>query len=236
MQTEIFTAVDKLFSGQEIRADFNVRPGTHDPNIVQEIWNQHFYSGAGYEIKPGDVVVDIGAHIGSFMVWAIMQGADVNAYEPDKDNFDLLEMNTRANAKDRGGIRLYNKALTGTAGEYFIDHGATGQLNTGGYSVSENPFGENVEKIETWPAEAIFENVDKIDFLKVDCEGSEYHILASFTDEQWAKIDKIVMEWHIDFGWAEKLRDLLANKNFTITEFTLNPDAVVPIGRLMAKK
>ena len=232
MQLEKFKAVDG-----EMTADFVTRKGTHDPNIVQEIWDKHFYKADGYEIKPGDVVVDIGAHIGSFTVWALHHGADIMAFEPDEVNFSLLMQNVQEAEKTcKGAIDLHNAAVRSIEGIFFIDRGGENQPNTGGYKIVEEMEGDSVEVVRSVPVEVIFSSFPKIDYLKLDCEGSEYDILEKLNDEQWAIINKIVMEWHFDKERAEKIVELMKQKGFTITEFSTNPDAPLPLGRIMAKK
>ena len=39
-------------------------------------------------------------------------------------------------------------------------------------------------------------NLKRINFLKLDCEGSEGHIIKSLTSQEFEMIDKIVMEFH----------------------------------------
>ena len=232
MQLEKFKAVDG-----EMKADFVTRKGTHDPNIVQEIWDKHFYKAEGYEIKNGDCVVDIGAHIGSFTVWALHHGANVIAFEPDEVNFSLLMQNVQEAEKTcKGAIDLHNAAVRSIEGIFFIDRGGEGQPNTGGYKIVEEMEGESVEVVRSVPVDVIFSSVPRIDYLKLDCEGSEYDILEKLNDEQWAMINKIVMEWHFDKERAEKVVELMKQKGFTITEFSTNPDAPLPLGRIMAKK
>jgi FkbM family methyltransferase len=236
MQVQTFLAVDG-----DLKAEFEVRPGTHDPNIVQEIWDKHFYRAEGYEIKPGDYVVDIGAHIGSFTVWALKQGASVMAFEPDKTNYWMLMNNVntaKSGDEPMGEADLHNVAVKGVGGIFFIDRGAEGQPNTGGYKIVEEMTGESVEVVQSMDAYDVLTKRTKIDFLKLDCEGSEYDILASVADTDILEkcVDKIVMEWHFNKEKAEKVVVLLESKGFTVTEFSTNPDAPEPLGRIMAKK
>ncbi|MGZ0171284.1 MAG: FkbM family methyltransferase [Planctomycetales bacterium] len=37
---------------------------------------------------------------------------------------------------------------------------------------------------------------DKVDLLKIDCEGGEYEILDSTSDELLSRIDRVCMEFH----------------------------------------
>src|SRR5436309_15691185 len=72
---------------------WQVRPGTWDSLIFFEI-----VIGNEYDLPstfaPSDVVVDIGAHTGSFAWACLVRGAGlVHCYEVDEDNFALLEQN-----------------------------------------------------------------------------------------------------------------------------------------------
>lgn len=234
MKLEIFKAVDG-----EMQADFMVRPETHDRNIVQEIWDKKFYS---YEIKPGDVVVDIGAHIGSFSVWALHHGANIVAFEPDEVNFNLLSHNIdEAKKTCAGNADVHNTAVRSSRGVFFMNRGAEGQPNTGGYKVIDEVEAvkttEPLQRIDNiTKTDLIFKHTPIIDFLKLDCEGSEFDILENLTDEQWGQINSIMMEWHFDKMRADRLVELIKSKGFAITDYSTNPDAPEPLGRIMAKK
>ena len=40
------------------------------------------------------------------------------------------------------------------------------------------------------------EKIEKIDLLKIDCEGLEWNVLMGITETDWDKIKSIVMEIH----------------------------------------
>lgn len=238
-ETEYFRVFDQGF---ELTADFLTRKGTHDQNIVQEVWNEHFYYENGFEIKPGDRVVDIGAHIGSFTVWAMKKGADVLAFEPDRDNFNLLAHNVNFNRdinKDKkiGEVEAHPYAVKAIEGIYFIDRGSEGQPNTGGYKIVDEMTAPSVEGVQSIDPEMIFEGGKRVDFLKIDCEGSEYEIIEYMAREGLLKlVDKIVLEWHFDKEKAFKLRDTLEANGFFIRELSTNEKSPEPLGRIMARK
>src|SRR5258707_906552 len=71
-----------------------VRGGTDDRHVVFEVFVERIYA---VSVGPGDVVIDIGAHIGCFTVWAARQGARVFSFEPLPENFDALKRNTLLN-------------------------------------------------------------------------------------------------------------------------------------------
>jgi FkbM family methyltransferase len=48
-------------------------------------------------LKPGDLFIDIGAHLGVYTIWAIEQGAEVVAFEPHPLTAEMLRQNLELN-------------------------------------------------------------------------------------------------------------------------------------------
>ena len=64
-------------------------------------------------------------------------------------------------------------------------------------------------------------NILKIDLLKLDCEGAEYEILFSLSDEAYNKISRIAMETHVTEKHTTKdLVAFLNTKGFQLTYTT----------------
>jgi FkbM family methyltransferase len=57
-------------------------------------------------------------------------------------------------------------------------------------------------------------NIQKIDLLKIDCEGAEWDVLEGIKEEHWAMIKSIVIEVHDIAGRFEKVNHLLKEKGF----------------------
>jgi FkbM family methyltransferase len=75
----------------DVPAGFRYRP--EDEFCVREVFSQRAYRKLS--IRPGDAVLDLGAHIGSFAVWALSQGAGhVTAVEMMPESLELLRANT----------------------------------------------------------------------------------------------------------------------------------------------
>jgi len=164
--------------------------GNSSPNfkkvITQEIFEDNCYEEI-YPVKSGDVVLDLGASIGPF-TWSIMDKASkVIAVEPSKELVPLIEKNTVGYP-----VSIVNKALAKWDGEDVIDQVFNG------YDVDHG--WENTEKVRTTSLRSIIKehNLDRIDFIKTDCEGGEYSL---FTEANMPfllnNVRSIVGEWHL---------------------------------------
>jgi FkbM family methyltransferase len=177
------------------------------PAIFHEIYNlRDYYKNREKTINEGDTVVDLGGNIGVFNRWAYSEGASiVISFEPDKRYFKLLSLNA-----DPRSV-LFNGAASDSVGEmtlYESEH-------LGG----SNLFGtiENAKTyvVRTYTLDYLFETglVDKIDFLKVDIEGSEHIALAGISDSNLMKVKTIAMEYHHShFNYDEQLRQSLIDR------------------------
>jgi FkbM family methyltransferase len=135
------------------------------------------------------VVVDIGAHVGSFVVQLACLDPAVRciAFEPSIVCLPYLRHNVEANhLRDR--IEIVHAAVTGTRGEvwHLYDHIYEGsQYPTGARPVPAIDLDEVVDRAG-----------GKIDLLKMDCEGSEHRIVASASDEALKSLRATVFEYH----------------------------------------
>jgi hypothetical protein len=70
------------------------------------------------------------------------------------------------------------------------------------------------------PLSSILEELDvaTVNFLKIDCEGSEYEILRSLDAANWARIQRVVIEYHdIDRGRNHaELAEILRTTGFEV--------------------
>lgn len=157
-----------------------------------EIFNLQTYVHKGCKVEPGDVVVDCGANIGVFSRYAFQRGARaVYGFEPDPENFGCLVRNNRSGT-------FFNQALSDKAGTQFL------HLHTcrGGHTLTTNNINQTRtdQKVEVpvITLDQFFMNggPDRVDYLKVDIEGSECELLAGCSDDNLARIRKIGMEYH----------------------------------------
>jgi FkbM family methyltransferase len=192
------------------------RPGTWDKQIMQLVMHGE-YGELDFE---GSVVVDVGAHIGSFSLLAAKKkAAVVHAYEANHANFELLHHNCSGEKQ----VVCHREAVwrSDEEREFLTWSPSEDRVNTGGGSVID---GAGNGGSETVPAVSFDDVVDrvggKVDILKLDCEGSEYPIL--FTSKKLSAINTIVGEWHpvaSESSWtADALESFLRSAGFD-TEF-----------------
>jgi len=93
-----------------------VRARTGDFLVVDEIFIHKIYDYALLRLSKGDIVIDVGAHIGVFTLAAALRGASVLSLEPDPENFELLQENIRFNGYSER-VHAYRFAVAGTSGE-----------------------------------------------------------------------------------------------------------------------
>ncbi len=179
---------------------FQFREGTTDKLIFDQVVLDNEYRLPSL-FEDGDVVIDIGAHIGSFTYAALRSGASrVYAVEADGSNFDLASRNlSRAILAQR--VELLRAAVwrSDEPGRVLYHGGfgeaGTEELNTGGVGVI---WAQGGEPIETIAFDRLIEDVLKksrrIRLLKIDCEGSEWPILL--TSKRLDMIHEVCGEFH----------------------------------------
>lgn len=175
--------------------------------VFHEIYNlRDYYLNREKRIFNGDTVVDLGANIGIFNRWAYSEGATkVISFEPDKRYYQLLKLNA-----DPRSI-LFNAAMSDTIGEIEIYE----SKHFGGTTTKEFLDYENKYKVKTYNLDYLFESklVEKIDFLKIDIEGSEIETFQGISDENLMKIRNISMEYHHEIlGFDVSLREKLIKR------------------------
>jgi len=147
--------------------------------IGDEIFNQRIYEKF-FTVDEGDIVMDVGASTGIF-TYSILNNKPKHVFcvEPSFDQFPTLNKNTIT-----GNVTCINKAISSNVGvsdkiEAYNDK----ELQH--YTITFKKFLENY-------------NVQKIDFIKTDCEGGEYDIF-NVENLIWIKenVRKVAGEFHL---------------------------------------
>jgi FkbM family methyltransferase len=186
--------------------------------IVCEIFYDKVYERDYVKVSNGDVVVDIGANYGVFSLYAQQfNPSKVYAVEPIKSTFKCMSKNL-----EKFGVVCVNKAISNTDGfEVFAITDVNGNnfsiKNSDGYHPSQMI---NEEIVETVDINTFinYYDIEKIDFLKVDCEGGELDLFEQIDKTYLSNnIRKIAIEYHSN---SIKLRvtQILIENGFTIED------------------
>lgn len=173
-----------------------VRRQTCDEEFVQNIIVNHEYTPPGFGIGKNDVVIDVGGNIGTFALLAAREasGGCVFAFEPNRENFELLRDNLAINRTEN--VSAVHAAVAAGAGSVKLFTAPQGGFHS--VLIDRAVAAEQYELVESVGLKDIFDTyrIDRCDFLKIDCEGAEYDILYSLPIEYYERIDKLAMEFH----------------------------------------
>lgn len=207
-----------------------VRPGKGELGVIREIWIDRLYTPRGFRIKRNYTIVDLGAHIGCFSIYAARKARKgrVIAVEPDPANYSSLVENKEMNSASN--ISACNAAVTSKDGTALLFHHGT---DSGAHSLQQS-LATDSEAISV-PAVTLKRlmvdfDINHIDFLKIDVEGSERDILLGCPPETLERMRRIVLECH-DRAYegpqplSEMIAGYLRSNGYAVTSRPLHPDA-----------
>jgi FkbM family methyltransferase len=138
--------------------------------IAEQQWISE--SATPYNVRPGEVVVDVGAHIGSFGDDALRKGAaKVIMVEPDPVNVECIRRNFSEEIAS-GKVVVVPEGAWSKVDTLKFTLGVT---NSGaGSFVMPDGHGQEMQ-VPVRPLDDILKNigVEKVDFIKMDIEGAE---------------------------------------------------------------
>ncbi|WP_460985293.1 FkbM family methyltransferase [Spirosoma fluminis] len=148
------------------------------------------------------VIIDIGANAGFFDIQLLskIEKATIYAYEPMPANVRTLQRTLVENPRLQQSVRLSQKAVTGLPLEK-LDLFAEAEENSQVVASRFADFNENNTHKLTVPCITLTDIIQKnelqfVDLLKLDCEGSEYDIIYNTAPELMSRIRKMVIEVH----------------------------------------
>jgi FkbM family methyltransferase len=167
----------------------------------------HTYRIPGYNVPYPDshltfkrlpkYCVDIGVNVGAFSIYASPFFKNVIGFEAAHNTYQVGLENIKASGKEN--INIHNLAVGTDSGEtvYLCSHQGELSRDTSCFNPAENPewTRDETEAVSTISLEDIYVeyNIDYIDYLKVDCEGSEYPFLVN---KDLSKINFLTLEIH----------------------------------------
>lgn len=173
--------------------------------VIREIWKENVYEASPERFNKGGVVVDLGANIGAFAIYAASIGATVYAVEPEPHNINALKRNIEINNMEEK-IFILPYAISDKKGTAIIND------DGGGSTIKDNKPGTMVELM---PLDNMFSlyNIDEVDVMKIDIEGSEVEAILGASRDTIDNCKYITMEFDIRTG--KKMGDIVAKLSET---------------------
>lgn len=185
-----------------------------DPAIISDIINVLMEDEYGLATLPGPVetIVDIGANIGLFSLWARHHFPDARilAFEPNPDVYDYAKRNT-----ERLGVDLSMEAVGS-------ERGAVRLFSPDESTRTVRALSDKDGKVPMITLDDVVARAGgRIDLLKLDCEGGEWEILKCA--EALRKVKCVVMEYHLTGDVSvEQLLSTMSALNFQNVELDRN--------------
>lgn len=182
-------------------------------NILKEMYIDKVYER--FVLGRKDLIVlDVGANVGIFTQYIYPYASKIYSLEPSKPHIEVLNTMISYN-KLEDKVKVIDKALSHENGKAKFYHNDNTTMFSLRDTVNKQ---EDYEEVETITFDRLFEenNIDHVDFVKLDVEGSECEILGSEGfDKVSDKINVIVGEYHNWSGFnPEQLKTTLMDRGF----------------------
>jgi FkbM family methyltransferase len=208
---------------------------------VHETMRERTYLRHGVDVRPGDVVFDVGANVGVAAVFfaAECHAGLVHSFEPVEPLFELLLANTEPyEACVAHSYGLSDRTREATIGYYptaaamsglytdpdadaefvrtcLMNRGATRDEAERAVSGSYQQVTLQCSLRRTSDVLSALE-VDQIDLLKIDVEKAELEVLRGIADSDWPRIKQVAAEVHDDQGRLTEVTSLLRHHDFDV--------------------
>lgn len=160
-------------------------------DVTYAAWEDLVYKKShDFKMYNNDVIYDLGANVGIFSRWCLMQNVDyVYAFEPDKENVENLKI-TFQNDKN---IEIIDKAILDQdikQNFYIYEHSVSNSLF--------KDFGESIEVDCIHLENYIYNNnLKRPTIIKCDIEGAEYRFINSLSSSFFDTVRVFILEFHL---------------------------------------
>jgi len=222
-----------------------------------EIFKRGRYAHAGFELRPSDTVVDIGGNIGLFVLWAapqVPQGWIVSV-EPNPVSLGCLKLNIERNGL--GNVTAMQAAAGSDGGTMELIYHPGWEMIAHDAKVSAPWFykqsaparlvrwivaGLTNRHTPTAPPRRIItplislerimddHKIQVVNYLKLDCEGSEFEVLRNISGACWSRIERAAIEYH-EFGRDRRVAELVTILEGNGFKVEVNQSLVEKLGR-----
>lgn len=176
-------------------------------------------------IKADDTVIDVGGHIGlNAVVFAkLAYQGKVFVFEPAPNTFNIILETIRINGLEKR-VFVFRQAVSDKTGKTFF-YMADSDLADNANSLVHHRLDKKLKKVEveltTIDDFISGNNIEKVDFIKIDVEGAELDTLKGAVNCLKAHKPKMTLGLHpapirLKGDSLEEIYDLLTDCNYTI--------------------
>lgn len=179
--------------------DVFYRPATSDPLAINQVLlrrggKAEYYLPAALEPK---VILDIGSNIGTSILFFHEQfpAAKVYGFEPHPETFRILQTNVGAIPS----VEVFNYALGAIDKKISLSFDGADFSRFGAKDATSSPLGTiTAAECEVRHAGEVVKHLglDRVDLIKIDCEGAEYDVLSVLPGEMLRHCKWIAGEMH----------------------------------------
>lgn len=192
-------------------------------------YEEELYSWIEEKIKDYDLIIDIGANIGIFSVFAAKTNvaAQVYSFEPSTEAFYRLTENKRNNRLSN--LTIFNVAVAGS-NDFLEFFEPEGHLTNGSLDINfagifdKNPAKRKVIGIDNSLIEKLLATSQKKTLIKIDVEGAETVVLRNLQNSIIRYKPDMIIE--VLSTYEKQLNDLeFINENYSL--FSIEPDKLI---------
>lgn len=187
----------------------------NDLNVIDEIYRWKVYDRC-FCPKSGDIVIDVGAHIGAYTVKAsklVGESGLVVAAEPFPLNHAYLMRNIRKN--NLSNVKPLKIALGEDEGTAKLSLGRSGLAHSIVLKRSNEATLVSVKRLDSIVEEL---RLSRVNFIKMDVEGAEYIVLKGAINTLRSNDVKLAIAAYHDDEIREKVKILLKKLKYTVSE------------------
>ncbi len=180
--------------------------------FLEKCYENNFFLFPSF--KDNLTVVDVGANVGMFSLWAASQISNVHiyAFEPNPKIFERLKYNIKANGLVNCVIAECLAICAREGSVYFKQSEATLTSKVVEYSepgIIKVP----VISLDKWVRQ---QNIESVDFLKIDTEGYEMEVFKGAQEIALNIVRNLVVECHKP-NYPAEIKAFLAKYGFRLS-------------------
>lgn len=191
--------------------DIAYRTGSVDLDVIHHSFDADIFLPAipGYTLPPDAVVIDVGAHIGTFTLLAARKAprGRVFAIEASRETFEILSENIAMNGA--ANVTAHHLALAGASGVVTLHHDPEGNY---GHTITKALSSSGETVAATTLARYLDDyGIGRVDLVKFNCEGAEFPILLATPANALRRIGRMIVLYHGDLVGEDDAAKILAH-------------------------